>query len=205
MLASVGTDVDDPVGVPDDVEIVFDHEQGVARGFELVERAQQRFGVRRMQAGGGFVEHVDDAEQVGADLGRETKPLQLTRRQRWRAAIDREVAEAEIQQHREPCLEVLGDSPGHDLLLGVLFGAPPPALGGAGGKRAEDRGQALQRQARDVRDVHAREGHRQRLAAQPLALAHRTVGADQIPGDAPSSSTGSGWSRRCGARSAWRR
>ena len=43
-----------------------------------------------MQARGGLVEHVDDAEQIGADLGREPQALQLARRQRRRAAIERE-------------------------------------------------------------------------------------------------------------------
>ncbi|MGY4415892.1 hypothetical protein ACVWW4_007628 [Bradyrhizobium sp. LB7.1] len=63
-----------------------------------VQRPQQRFGVGGMQACGGLVEHVDDAEQVGADLRRKSQPLQLARRQRRRAALASEIAEAEVEQ-----------------------------------------------------------------------------------------------------------
>ena len=63
-----------------------------------------------MQARGRLVEHVDDAEQVGADLGREAQALQLAGRERRRAAVEREVAEAERAQRRDPRLEVDGDA-----------------------------------------------------------------------------------------------
>ena len=68
---------------------------------EVVERREQRLAVGRMQAGGRLVEHVDHAEQVGADLRRQAQPLQLARRQRRRAAVEREVAEAERLQRAD--------------------------------------------------------------------------------------------------------
>ena len=102
VLAGGRADVDDPVGVPDDVELVLDDEERIAGRLQPVERAQQRLGVGRMQAGRRLVEHVDDAEQVRAHLRRQPQPLQLAGRQRRRAALEREVAEAEIEQHGEP-------------------------------------------------------------------------------------------------------
>ena len=100
MLAGGGADVDDPVGVPHHVELVLDDEQRVAGRLQAVERAQQRLGVGRMQAGRRLVEDVDHAEQVRADLRRQAQPLQLAGRQRRRAALERQIAEAEIEQHR---------------------------------------------------------------------------------------------------------
>ena len=114
------TDVDDPVGVAHDVQLVLDHEQRVAGGAETIEGPQQRLGVGRMQAGRRLVEHVDHAEQVGADLRRQAQPLQFARRQRRRAALEGEVAEAEIEQHLESGDEVFADALRHHFLLGMV-------------------------------------------------------------------------------------
>ena len=66
VLARGGTDVDEPVRAAHHVEIVLDDEERIARGLQALERAEQRFAVGGMQAGGRLVEHVDDAEQVRA-------------------------------------------------------------------------------------------------------------------------------------------
>ena len=52
-----------------------------------------------MQAGGRLVEDVDDAEQAGAQLGGEPQPLELAGRERGRAAVEAQVAEAEVEQY----------------------------------------------------------------------------------------------------------
>jgi hypothetical protein len=145
VLAGGGTDVDDPVRAADHLDLVLDDEERVARGLEARERAQQRLGVGGMEAGRGLVEDVDHAEQVGADLRREAQPLQLTRRQGRRAALEREVAEAEIEQHAEARAEVLCDPLHHDDLLGMRGLLRDLVGGGAVGVRAEDRRQALER------------------------------------------------------------
>ncbi len=87
VLAGRGADVDDPVGVADHVEVVLDDEEGVAGRLQSVERPQQRLDVGRVEARRGLVQHVDDAEQVGADLRRQPEPLQLAGRERGRAAV----------------------------------------------------------------------------------------------------------------------
>ena len=107
MLAGAGTDIDDPVGMANDVELVLDDEQRIAGRLQPVERAQQRLGVGRMQTRGRLVQHIDDAEQIGADLRREPQPLQFARRQRRRAAFEREIAEPEIEQHLKARRQVL--------------------------------------------------------------------------------------------------
>ena len=77
LLARGRSDVDDPVGVPDDVHLMLHDEERVSRALELIERLEQRLGVRRMEPRGGLVEHVHHAEQVGAHLGGEPQPLEL--------------------------------------------------------------------------------------------------------------------------------
>ena len=167
--------------MPDHVEVVFDDEERVAGCLELVERAQQRFGIGGMQARRRLVEDVDDAEQVGANLGGQPQSLQLPRRQRRRAAIEGQVAESEVEQHREAGFEVLRDALRDQRLFRMLLFELRPALGGGVGVRPEDRGELLQRQRRHLRDVAPCERDRERLATQPLAAAFRAVRADQIP------------------------
>ena len=78
--AGLRTHVHDPIGVPHQAKIVLDHEQRVTRPFQLIESRDERLGVGRMQAGRRLVEHVDHAEEIRANLGRETQSLQLAGR-----------------------------------------------------------------------------------------------------------------------------
>ena len=114
MHAGSRADIHNPVRAPHHVEIVLDHEQRIARLLQPVERAQQSFGIGGMQSGGRLIEHIHHAEEVGSHLGCQAKALQLSRRKCRRAAFQREVAESEIEQHREPSAEVVRD-PLHDL------------------------------------------------------------------------------------------
>src|SRR5581483_9095084 len=102
MLAGERPDVDDPVGVTDHIELVLDDEERIARRLQLVERGEESLRVRRMQSRRRLVEHVDDAEQIRADLRREAEALQLARRKRRRAPLQRQIAEAEIEEDLEP-------------------------------------------------------------------------------------------------------
>ncbi len=172
-----GAEVDEPVGVADHVELVLDHEQRVARRLEPVERAQQRLGVGGVQPGRGLVEHVHHPEQVGVDLRGEAQPLQLAGRQRGRAALDREVAQAEVEQHREPRQQLVHDPPRRERPR-PLEPALPRVL-------AQQLRQPREREPRQLGDVEAGERDRERLAAQALAAALGAVGADQEPRRAP--------------------
>ena len=50
--------VDQPVGGFDDVQVVFDDDDGVARVAQLVQHFEQQRDVGKVQAGGGFVQDV---------------------------------------------------------------------------------------------------------------------------------------------------
>ncbi len=54
--AGVGADLDDVVGVFDDVELVLDDEERVAGVGEAMEDAEEDFDVGEVEAGGGLVE-----------------------------------------------------------------------------------------------------------------------------------------------------
>ena len=74
---------------------------GIAGRLETIEGAEQGFGIRRMQTRRRLVQHVDNAEEIRLDLGCEAEPLQLARRKGRRAAIEREIAQSQIEQNRQ--------------------------------------------------------------------------------------------------------
>ncbi len=179
------THVHDPVGVADDIEFVFDHEERIARGFQAVEGAQERLGVGGMQPGGGFVEHVDDAEEVRAHLRGQPQALQFPGRERGGAAFQGQVAQPEIEQDQVAAQEVFGDAPGDDGFLGGVAREFFQRRRRAVRVGAQDRRQLLERHPGNVRDVQPGERDRERFAPQPFAVAERTIAAEHELRDAP--------------------
>ena len=58
-VPALRTQVDDPVGVGNHVEIVLYHDHGVAGVDQAVQHADEFFDVGHVQADGGFVEDVE--------------------------------------------------------------------------------------------------------------------------------------------------
>ena len=56
LVAGIGAEIDDPVGRFNDVEVVFDDEDGMAGIDEALKDIEQDADVIEVQAGGGFVE-----------------------------------------------------------------------------------------------------------------------------------------------------
>ena len=67
--------IHDPVRPFDHVNLVLNHKQGVARLLERLQSSKQCFCVRRMQAGGRFVQNVNNAEEVRVKLSGQPKTL----------------------------------------------------------------------------------------------------------------------------------
>ena len=91
-----------------------------------IERLDQPGVVPLVQPDRRLVEHVEDADQPGPDLGGQPDALRLTTGQRRRRPVEREVVEADVDQERQPRLDLLehavGDRP---LALAQLQGAQP--------------------------------------------------------------------------------
>lgn len=177
-LARTGADVDDPVRPPYDVHVVLHDEQRVARRLEAVQHVQQRFRVSRVQARGGFVEDVDDAEQPRAQLGGDPQALRLAGRQGRRAAPEAEVSEAQVEQYVDPRDQIAAD-PDRDL------GRLPGSCGRRGGvglgpprDGPQQRHDPVERHRVDLGDGTSGEGHGERLGSQSAAA---TGGAGHTP------------------------
>ncbi len=76
-FAGRGTDIDEPVGAPHHLQIVFDDKQRIARGLQALQRAEERFAIRGVQAGRWLVEYIHDAEQLRRQLRGESQALQF--------------------------------------------------------------------------------------------------------------------------------
>src|SRR5947209_20628561 len=61
VVAGAGTEVDDPIGVRHDREVVLDDDDRLAGVHKPIEQAQQLFDIGQVQAGGRLVKDVDAA------------------------------------------------------------------------------------------------------------------------------------------------
>ncbi len=74
--------------------------------------------VALVQADRRLVEDVEDADELRADLRREPEPLRLAAGERRRRAVERQVADADVVEERQPLADLLDDAM-PDQLLGL--------------------------------------------------------------------------------------
>ncbi len=113
VFAGAGAEVEDVVGFADGVFVVLDDEDGVAEVAEVFEGGDEALVVALVEADGGFVEDVEDAAELGADLGGEADALAFAAGEGGGAAVEGEVAEAygveEFEALDDLALEAVGD------------------------------------------------------------------------------------------------
>ena len=160
VLAGAGSDVDDPVALADRLLVVLDDDHRVAEVAQPGQGLDQPAVVALVQPDRRLVEHVQRADEPGADLAGQADPLGLTAGQRAGRAGQRQVVEADVEQEPEPGVDLLGHPLGdHPLALGQL-------------ERGEELGGLADRQVADLGDVPIVDRHRQRLRLEAGAAAH---------------------------------
>ena len=82
--AGAGAHVDDVIGGEDRFAIVLDDEHAVAEVDQAAQRLEQARVVARVEADRGLVEHVEHADERGADLRGEADALPFAARERLR-------------------------------------------------------------------------------------------------------------------------
>ena len=98
-FSTLGSQVDHPIRRLDDVQIVFDDDDGVARVHEPVQDSQQLFDVREMQTGRRLVQQVQRASRGRLDqFSGQLDPLGLTAGERRRGLAELHVIEAHVVQ-----------------------------------------------------------------------------------------------------------
>jgi hypothetical protein len=104
--AGGGTEIDDAVGARHELVVVLDDEQRVALRAQRLEGANELFVVARVQPDARFVEHVENAGKIGAELRGEPDALGLAAGQRLGRAVEREVAEADVREELQALLDL---------------------------------------------------------------------------------------------------
>ena len=107
--AGSGPEVHDIVGLPDRILVVLDDDDGIAEIAQVDQRVEQALIVALMQADGGLVQDVHDADQPRADLAREADALRLAARERVGAAVEGEIAEPDVREEAQPIADLLDD------------------------------------------------------------------------------------------------
>ena len=118
-LAGAGAEVDDVIGLADDLRLVLDDDDGVLLGAQLLEDPHQPLAVARVQADRRLVEDVERVDQRGADRAGQVDARQLAAGERARLAVERQVVEADGEQVAQPVADLGQDEVG-DLLLASL-------------------------------------------------------------------------------------
>ena len=103
-VAALGAEIEDPVGALDHVEMVLDHEHGVARVDQAVEDAEQLADIVEVEPGGGLVEDVEvrPRSRRAASSARDLEPLGLAAGQGGGGLAEAEVAEPDVLEDLEP-------------------------------------------------------------------------------------------------------
>jgi len=102
LVATLGAEVDEPVGGLQHIQVVLDDDHGIAVIDQPVQHLQQSLHVGVVEAGGRLVEEVQGTAGVAArKLGRELHALRLTARQLRRRLSEPDVAEADVVQRAQ--------------------------------------------------------------------------------------------------------
>lgn len=97
--AALGAEVDDIVGAFDDVEIVLNDDDRIARINELIQHLDQTVDIGHMQAGGRLVKDIDGLPGIAAgQLIGQLDALRLTTRKRRGCLTQLDVAKTDFLQ-----------------------------------------------------------------------------------------------------------
>src|SRR5579872_5017461 len=92
-IASAGAEVNDEIGAPDGLLIVFHDEYGIAKIAKLLKRGEQPMIIARVQPDGRLIEHIEHAAKPRADLSGQANALRLAARERGGRTVQAEVAQ----------------------------------------------------------------------------------------------------------------
>ncbi len=127
--AGARADVDDVVGQPDRVFVVFHHDHGIAQIAQPRQRAEQAFVVALVQADGWLVQHIHHADQAGADLAGQPDALGFAAGERIGLAVQGQVIQPDIDQEAQPLADFLDDALRDLAAPTVQFKRAEPAVG----------------------------------------------------------------------------
>ena len=130
--AGTRAEVHDVVGGAHGVLVMLHHQDRVAHVAQGFQRLQEPLVVAWMQADARLVEDVQHAHEAATDLTGQPDALGLAAGERGRAAVEREIVQADVEEEAGAAAQFLHDLGGDDLLDGGK-----PGLQGAGEEGGE--------------------------------------------------------------------
>ncbi len=124
--AGTGSEVHDVVGPAHRLVVVLDDDERVALAAQGFERVEQTVVVARVQPDGGFIQHVEHAAQVGAELRREPDALRLAAGERLGRTIQRQVAQPDLVHEAQPLADLVDDVRGDQRVRALELELSPP-------------------------------------------------------------------------------
>ena len=106
--ATTWSQVDDVVGIGDDVEVVIDDDDGCALVEQALQNSEEGADVEGVQADAGPVEDEDRCYLVAVEFGAEHEALSFSSGERRGLLAKGEVAETEVHQHLELVVDLAG-------------------------------------------------------------------------------------------------
>ena len=105
------TEVDDVVGIPHHLFVVFDDNDGVTAVAQSLESRDKPLVVARVQTDCRLVEDIENAGEPRANLRREADALHFAAGKSGRCTVERQVVKADVEKELEPPLDF-----GYDVL-----------------------------------------------------------------------------------------
>ena len=102
MLASAGSEVDNPICGLHHGFIVFDNQDGIAQIPQVLESFNESSPVNRVEPHRGFVTNIEHTHQPTPDLGSQPNACRLAPGKRSCRPIQSEIVEAHIHQESKP-------------------------------------------------------------------------------------------------------
>ena len=168
-----GSEVDQVIGGADRFFVVLDHDHRVAEIAQPHQRREQPRVVALVQPDARLVEDVEHAHEARPDLRGETNALRLAARQRFRAAIQRQVLEPDVHEEAQPLAHFLEHGAGD-------VGVEPRLAGRAKRNRENEIVRVAHGELAELADVPAGDRHRERLRLEPHPFALGAHGDDHV-------------------------
>ena len=99
--AGAGSEIDDVVGSTHRLFIMLDHDDRVSLVSQSMKSFEKSAVVARVKTDGGFVKHVEHADQSAADLTGQANPLSFSSRKSVRAAVERDTANRRFRETQD--------------------------------------------------------------------------------------------------------
>ena len=101
------SDLHHVVRFADHLQVVLDHQDRVAQVAQLAQDPDQAPGVALMQPDRRLVEDVEHAGQAGSEQRRQPQPLGLAGRDRRRRALERQVADPDVDHPADALAQIV--------------------------------------------------------------------------------------------------